>query len=369
MASPHVIDIDALAAPIPGEKATGVNLREDAGLSVYYYQVKDARTAARSAERNAVIDDGAGEPPNWRPVLDVGKSILRERSKNLEIVAWMIEALARVHGFAGIRDGFALARRLVESYWDELYPEPDEDGIVTKVAPLTGLNGEGGEGTLIVPIACVPLTEGSTCGPFASFQYDQAREVARIQDEDKKQAKIASGYVSMEAFETAVRETAPDWFQNTADDIAGALEEYDALIAALDERCGADSPPSSNIRGAIETVQQTFKFITRDILAGPATEEGAPSEESEEGAVENPTPAPAAQAAPGEIRNREDAFRAIKKVADYFREAEPHSPLPYVLEQAIRWGRLPLPELLKEVIPDDSARTNYFRLTGIPQND
>jgi type VI secretion system protein ImpA len=53
-------------------------------------------------------------------------------------------------------------------------------------------------------------------------------------------------------------------------------------------------------------------------------------------------------------------------VADYFRQSEPHSPVSYALEQAVRWGRMPLPDLLAELIPDESARTNMLRMTGIP---
>ena len=52
------------------------------------------------------------------------------------------------------------------------------------------------------------------------------------------------------------------------------------------------------------------------------------------------------------VRTREDAFRALLQVADYFKRTEPHSPVAYSLEQAVRWGRMPLPELLTELIPE-----------------
>ena len=40
---------------------------------------------------------------------------------------------------------------------------------------------------------------------------------------------------------------------------------------------------------------------------------------------------------------QEDAFRVLTSVADYFRRTEPHSPISFLLERAVRWGRLPLP--------------------------
>ena len=53
-------------------------------------------------------------------------------------------------------------------------------------------------------------------------------------------------------------------------------------------------------------------------------------------------------------------------IADFFRRNEPHSPIPFALEQAVRWGQMPLPQLLRELIPDDGSRQNFFKLTGIP---
>ena len=51
MATPEILDFERLLAPISEEAPGGVELKEDATLSMAYYQVKDARESARSAER------------------------------------------------------------------------------------------------------------------------------------------------------------------------------------------------------------------------------------------------------------------------------------------------------------------------------
>jgi type VI secretion system protein ImpA len=53
---------------------------------------------------------------------------------------------------------------------------------------------------------------------------------------------------------------------------------------------------------------------------------------------------------------RDDMLRELERVADFFRRSEPHSPLAYTLEEAVRRGRLTWPELLSEVVPDDKAQ-------------
>jgi len=163
-----LLDIDELLTPIPGDNPAGIDLRSDSSPSSIYYAVKDARTAARSSERQLLLEgDGSAPPPDWRPVLERGCEALKDKSKDLEIAAFVVEAALRLDGLAGLRDGFRLLRELIERFWDQLYPLPDEDGVETRVAPIAGLNGSGAEGTLLAPLARIRLTEGSSDGPFS----------------------------------------------------------------------------------------------------------------------------------------------------------------------------------------------------------
>ena len=65
------------------------------------------------------------------------------------------------------------------------------------------------------------------------------------------------------------------------------------------------------------------------------------------------------------IRSREEALAGLLRVADFFRRTEPHSFLSYTLEQVIRWGRTPLPELLVELIGNEDTRRELFKQVGI----
>jgi type VI secretion system protein ImpA len=78
--------------------------------------------------------------------------------------------------------------------------------------------------------------------------------------------------------------------------------------------------------------------------------------------------APVAARAAGPIQNREDALRQLEKLAEWFKRTEPHSPLAYTLEEAVRRGRMTLPELLGEVLGDGSARASMLAMLGIRPN-
>jgi type VI secretion system protein ImpA len=361
MPSPEVLDFERLLAPIPGENPAGIALREDYSPRSAYHALKDARAKARAAERNVVWGDEAPDlRGEWRPVLELAPKILTEQSKDLEVTAWLIEALVRFDGYAGLRDGFRLARELSERFWDFLYPMPDEDGLLTRVAPLAGLNGEEAEGTLINPMFSVPITGEGGDRRFTISDHRQACDVERTADPDKRAQRIAQGAVSLEVFERAVAVTPAAFFRNLLDDLQQCAEEFGRLAAALEERCGRDiAPPTSNIRNALETCLETVKGVSQHVLAAAE----ADAQPGSDGAL---TPVDGASGrAPMRVSTREDAFRALLQVADFFKRTEPHSPVSYALEQAVRWGRMPLPELMAELIPDDATRRQLYKLVGI----
>jgi type VI secretion system protein ImpA len=365
MASAAVLDLAKLVAPIPGARPEGADLREDPSPTSAYEAIKDARNDARAAERQLVLDgEEPADPADWRPILQLGTKALAEQSKDLEITAYLIEALVRQHGFAGLRDGFRLARELVEHYWEGLYPLPDEDGLETRVAGLTGLNGDDAEGTLLVPIARVPLTEATSVGRLDATHYQQAVALGKLTDPKAREQRVVAGTLSLEAFQKAVEESSAPFYRDLVEDLGQCLEEFSRLGAALDARCDGRAPPTSQIRAALESCLDVLKEVARAKLA-----DAPPPAET---AAANGVPVPAAGSAtgPGEgmdvLRSRDDAFRHLLHVAAFFQRTEPQSIVPYALEQVVRWGRTPLRDLLTELIPDDTPRNVFFKQVGIP---
>jgi type VI secretion system protein ImpA len=363
MASAETLPLDALLAPISEAAPAGVNVRLDPDPGSLYYRIKDARSAARAAERQSLHgDDANASLPDWTPVLEFAPKLLAEQSKDLEVAGWWIEALVREHGFAGLRDGFKLIHGWVERYWDVLHPLPDEDGVSTRVAPLTGLNGDDAEGTLIAPISLVPLTGTiENAGPFSSWHYHQASALERIEDADQRQQRIAAGTPTLEQFRSAARNGGATSFREVSEDLDACRAAFNALNAALEQRCGHFAPPSTRIADALARVAEVLSYVAREVVPDAPAAEASPAS----AATASNAPSAAAAAPGGPLRSREDALRTLKAVAEYYRRAEPHSPIAYLVEQAVRWGNLPLHELIEELIPDAGSRSTYQMMTGI----
>lgn len=405
MSSLALLDIEALLTPISEELPTGLDCRADTSPVSLYQQVKSARNSARSAERNNMYGEPSDEADEyWRTVLNLAPQLIREHCKDLEVASWYAEAAVRRHGFSGLRDAFVLIENLVNQYWDSLYPMPDEDGIETRVAPLSGLNGEGAEGVLLAPIRNTLITQGNSVGPFSYWEYQQAVEAQRLQDTEAREERVEKMGYSLETVEKAVIESDSDFYIHLRDDLSTAIQAYKNVSLKLDELCGTyDAPPTRNITNLLEECLGAVEHLGQDKFPVVLNEESAIVDDSNltatplatgqnTGPVTNkeqafkqlisvaeflrkaeptsPIPFVLEQAVKADNSNisnlaREQAFKQMQEIADLFRKTEPHSPVPYLLERAIKWGSLSLAELVKELIPNESSLEHFSLLTGV----
>lgn len=372
MSFKNIISLDELLAPISDNTPTGVNIRTDRSPNSDYYVIKDARNNARAAERSSLFDDDTDLIGPWRTVVEIAPKILKNKSKDLEIACWYTEGLIRLHGFAGLRDGIKLIHQLVDKFWEGLYPEPDEDGLESKVAPLTGLNGDGGEGALLSPIRNAPVTGDSSLGTFNFWQYQKARDTAKITDDDERGSRTEDQGFDLSQFESVVQENTADFYIELIDTLENCLDEYKALNSKLRELCSDNAPPHSKISNLLEELLRTVRFFSKEKLKlameqqqSKAMEEVIETEEPLNTAEPSDQAPSTHHTISGPINSREQALQRLQEAADYFRRFEPHTPLAPGIERLINWGRMTVAELMIELLPDDQAKGFYAQLTGV----
>jgi type VI secretion system protein ImpA len=358
-------DFSSLAAPLPGDVPAGADLRQDFSPQSLYYKLRDARAEAREIERRVDNDPSAdtGVPAQWRIVRDLAVRALSEKTKDLEIAAWLTEALVRLDGMPGLLAGSALIGDLAMGLWDKgLHPQPDEDGVETQVAPVAGLNGRDSDGTLMQPLRKCVLFPGPDGEPVTYWQYVQSEELETISDPARRKQRLAAKVVPLSDMAGAARQAGGVRLSSLRAGVKGALAAWTRMGEALDEKAGSNAPPTGRVRDLLEAI-----LAVANTYAPP--EPDAPAEQAEvqhEGAAMDGLPAggtAVAQAA--RTVTREDMLRDLERIADFFRRTEPHSPLAYTLEEAVRRGRLTWPELLAEVVPDEKVRSGMLTMLGI----
>jgi len=358
-----VIDVEALLVPISSERPSGESLQ----YSPQYDEIREARRS----EDNLTQGDWEREPKTaeWRKVVDLSTSALSSQSKDLQIGAWLTEAVVELHGFVGLRDGLRLMRGLHERFWDTLYPEMDGEDLEARANALAWLDSK-----LDLPLKKVSLTN---CGAGIEYSYIQWEESTKFdipakldgQDADaftrmselKAQAE-EEGKTTSEAWRKAKDSTRRAFYESTYLTINECWDEFQALDRVMDQSFGRQTPGLGAVKKALDVVRTLIEKLVKEkriLEPDPVTDgDSAPGEASSES--EDSTPG-----ATGPLRTRAEALRRLAEVAQYFQRTEPHSPVAYLVERAIKWGQMPLELWLEDVIKDGAVLGHLKETLGL----
>ena len=296
--------------------------------------------------------------------MQIGQQALASRSKDFEIAAWVTEALVRRFGIAGLTAGARLITGLCSQYWDAGFPQPDEEGLEGRASPLGGLAGGAADGTVMQPLRRLALFRRADGSPLGVYQWDQAEETAGL-NEDRQEARYAAGIPRLDALVAEARLDRA-YLVTTGRAVTEAMEAWQAMDQAFDERFGAEAPSTRNVSNLLSRMHEVIgrlggiEAVAPEAFPEPA--EIATGGGGNGGAVAT---AGMVAAGPGVLRTRDDALRELDRIAEFFRKTEPHSPLAYTLDEAVRRGRMSLADLLMEVLPDEEARNGMLTRLGI----
>lgn len=355
-----VVEIPWLLAPIEGDLPPGRDTRQEFDTASPYQRLRAARQDARDAERRALTADGdnPGPAPDWVAVAEAAIDLIGNHSKDLEAAAWLIEALVRTEGLRGLGAGATVVSGLTEAFWDTLYPavaedEPDEDPAELRLRALAGL-ASGARATLLPPLRLLPLFQGPDGMPVTLADYDAAVSIERL-DPEQRESRIAAGARGVSTLDDMARAD-PDCLSILLRDAAEALEAWNRMDTVLAEYAGSAKPSLADVRGLLERIDGFARRLAPEGEAVPDETTAEP------GAAPPPRSVPTSA---GAIATREDALRRLDEVADWFRRNEPQSPLSYTLTEAVRRGRMSLPDLLADVVSDYSTRAAILTALGI----
>ncbi|MGE0826415.1 MAG: type VI secretion system protein TssA [Candidatus Binatia bacterium] len=375
MPSPQTIDIEALLNPVAGDNPAGEELRYEGTYDTLQEQMREDDDLEKGDWQRET------KTADWRAVIATATEALATKSKDLQIAAWLTRGLVKRHGFAGLRDGFHFLRELQERFWDHLYPELDGDDAEFRAGPLESLNG-----TLPLFIQQVVLTQSLNGDAYTFIHWNEAKTVDNLarQNSEAFQEAVDEGKITSELFNKAVETTPRAFYETLYEDVQQCVEECEQLDRVTDEKFGRDAPSFV----AIKKVLDEYLDLIRRIRKEKREREGVKDEESAESTATELQPDGAAAplplqegmsmvatapAARGtftlEPQSRADAMRRLEAVATFFRRTEPHSPVAYLVERAVRWGAMPLEKWLQEVIKDDSVLGYVREHLGIPQGE
>jgi type VI secretion system protein ImpA len=332
-----------ILAPIAGENPSGLDLRYDTKLLIY-----DKIREARRQDDGLAQGDWQSErkTANYPAVIKLAQDTLATTSKDLQLAAWLTEALLATEKFAGLCQGLTLCNALLTTFWDTVYPVIEDGDRELRAKPLSWMGS-----MLDVPLRSAPLvSEG-----YSWFAYEDSRKVgfeeqAKTDKEKKNRAKlIEEGKIAPEMFDKAFADTPKAFYLKAEKDLDKCLETLASLETFCDEKFEDDAPPFGKLKTALTEVRHTVHSLLNKkrekepdpVEEVPVVVEAVQAEVAtqEDGAVPPPSSSiPAmSMAEPGDLRQ---AVASIAAGAAFLRKREPLSPAPYLILRGLRWGEL-----------------------------
>ncbi len=370
------VDLEKILKPIPGD--------QPAGRSLFYEPVYDEIKEARR-EDNPDLPTGVWQKTlkvaNWSNVIDRCVKALAKDSKDLQLAAWLCEALGKSYHLEGLQKGLRIVAGISDKFWEGMYPEiDDDDDMEARERILEWMDEQ-------LPFTLMYLSITDPGNPMAEdYTWIQWRDAVR-----REQALAANKAVdnadddripTKDKIQQSVELTGIPFLKSRLaeiDDTQAALKE---MSDVLDAKFGKYGAPS--LRKLGKELEELHIWFDQELAKRPdiveaeepeAAEEPEQQEQQDAGETADGGPAPKAAAGATartvksgssfRLASRDDAYAMLEAVADYLVEADPHSPAPYLVRRAVAFRDMSFTDLLEELVDDDRQRTHLFRLLGL----
>ncbi len=360
-----------ILTPIPGDNPAGQDLR----YAPVYDKIKEARREDDDLAQGAWQHER--KVADLPLVIKLTQEAIAKQSKDLQLAAWLAEALLRKNAFTGLNDGLILCHGLIENFWDNLYPELDDGDAEFRAAPLEWLGAK-----FDIPVKSVPLCDEG----YDFYKYKESRTVSyedQATSKDQKTAREAAlktGKLAPELFDKAFGATTKAFYFNSEKSLDLSLETLAALDTLCQEKFGDVAPSFGRLKAALEEVRHVVHTLLQkkrevepdpveeappeEIAAAEAGEAGAEGEAAGDQVSLTPSAGfttvlvQAAEDPP----DRKEAIATVVAAAAFLRKKDPRSPAPYMMLRGLRWGELRAAMISKDVTKLEAPPTDVRRL-------
>nr|WP_207631866.1 type VI secretion system protein TssA [Photorhabdus sp. RW14-46] len=354
-------DIARFLQPIAADKP--------AGCDIEYEPIFEQINAARETDDDFLQDDTWGyetRQADWMKVSALCQEVLEKQSKDLQIACWLTQAQGELYGLAGISGGITLLAHLLETFWPVLYPPLDDTEANSADARLGRLSWLDNQ--LVKQLDNLTLTDDGklSLSVWQRVQYFEQRVAV---NSELRSALISDGYFGMAECDGSIRTTPAEQFNQLltrAEQVNKALAELQKIMVELLPDAG------NSMSASTQRLQELVALIERfrDMVAPGSSQEYGNNNEAIAAGGDAPNGMNTTFLTEDRAHHemRAIAIGQMINIANYFRQNEPTSPVPYLIERAARWANMGMAEWLEEMMSENtSALQEIMRVMKGPE--
>jgi type VI secretion system protein ImpA len=329
------VDVDAVLREVDAASPCGPNLEYDP----VFVELEQAVQGKPEVQYGDTIS--AATPPDWKAVDRLASGLL-ERSRDLRLVLHLMRAQVALHGLDGLADGMRMLERLLDERWDSVHPQLDADDGMDPTLRINSLAVLTDRTSLLRELRDASLLVLPGLGPLSMRRLDIAQGDLAAADGEQKLA-VAS-------IELALADLAPGALAAAVDKLQRALDSVVNIETLLVRQVG--SSQALNLDELTRPLRRGRDFLSSRLA--PVAVADTSLAVAEPGAAQPGLAAPARIS--GDIASRDDVVRTLDKLIAYYRQHEPSSPLPILLERARRLVPKSFLEIIADIAPDGMSQ-------------
>ena len=294
-------------------------------------------------------------PPDWRSVSLLAEELFG-RTRDLRVAIFWTRARIWLDGASTLAEGLRLIHGLLDRFWDELYPVPDDGDAYARINALNDMCSAEG---LLGDLRQALIVSDRSIGELRGREIEIALGVLEARDDESPPGRDQIEQMLRDA--VAANPPLGQFAQ-------ASLALLDKLGELMRERVGYDSAP--DLAPLVEMVSGIQKLMPREDAGGSGgdVDESGSAGTDDDSAASGPSRASSERAGfSGAINTREEALRAIDLVCDYLERTEPTNPAQLFLRRARRLVNKNFLQLVHELAPD--ALAEVARIMGVSADD
>jgi len=289
------------------------------------------------------------EEPDWKEVRQQAMDVL-SHSKHLTPGVILTVSLLRTEGLEGFRDGLAVVRGMTEKYWPQLYPklDPDDNNDPTeRLNILHQLSSAGKPYQILAYLKQVVVCSAPSMGRITLQQIITAKERATI----GSSGQTGAPGPDLNQIQAAFREAGPDAATATFGLVTDVIRHVEGIETFLETTLGAGN--GVNFEALNKLLTETKETVEPHAAQGAAASAASTSEipAASNGGVAQSAPR-SGPGMSGMVQSRADVLKALDLICDYYREREPSSPVPLLLQRAQRLVDKDFMSIITDLNPD-----------------
>ncbi|CAD6877414.1 Uncharacterized protein ImpA [Methylomonas albis] len=336
-------DLSGLLSELSPDNPCGENLEYD-----------NARVALDTDIQGTPENQFSGEkaiPPNWRDVNKQAIALL-QKSRDLQVILYLIRSLIPLEGICGFRDGLQYLGEAVNLYWDSIHPQLDADDGFDPTMRINILEELINFDWILRPLSQAMLVESKAVGRFSlrdiHYATDKIDTPDGVEKPDISAIKAAFLDVDSEALNAAYQA------------VIECIRSIDQLDTFVGEKVGIGQGANlSALKTLLKDILYQYEQFGGTRLGDAESEQG----ELESGNTEVVAGDGSVKVKPisGVIESRQDVLRTLDMLCKYYTDFEPSSPVPILLKRAKHLVTADFMEIVQNLMPDALSQIDAIK--------